>query len=71
MQHNPLYEYVIYKGEDIVCGGPKQEIIEKMNITESTFYRLISSTTKREAGPNQLIAEKVRISEIEESMDFY
>ena len=45
--------------------GTRQEIQAKMNITEGTFARMASSLTKREAGPNQIVVEKVKIKEIE------
>lgn len=54
------YEYVVYKGDEVICAGTRQEIQAKMNITEGTFARMASSLTKREAGPNQIVAEKVR-----------
>ena len=59
------HEYVVYKGDEVICAGTRQEIQEKMNIAEGTFARMASSLTKREAGPNQLVAEKVKVKEIE------
>lgn len=59
------YEYVVYKGDEVICAGTRKEIQAKMNITEGTFARMASSLTKRESGPNQIVAEKVSIKEIE------
>ena len=60
-----MYEYVVYKGDEVICAGTRQEIQTKMNITEGTFARMASSLTKREARPNQIVVEKVSIKEIE------
>lgn len=30
------YEYVVYKGDEVICGGTRKEIMLKMNITRSS-----------------------------------
>lgn len=63
----PSYEYVVYKGDDVVCAGTRQEILEKMQIANNTFDRMASNLTKREVGNDsqRLVVEKVSIAEIE------
>ncbi|UXU72924.1 hypothetical protein MUA23_05460 [Mammaliicoccus sciuri] len=66
-----LYEYVIYKGDEIICAGTKEECAEKLGITKNSVYRLGTNAYKRNVIKhnlnleNVLIAEKVLISEIE------
>ena len=66
-----LYEYVIYKGDEIICAGTRKECAEKLEVSEQTVGFLSSGVNKRRAAnhnrPNsiRLIAEKVLISEIE------
>lgn len=42
------YEYVVYRGEEIICAGTKDEVITKLNTTKNTLDRIASSTTERE-----------------------
>ena len=43
--HKPIYEYVVYKGEEIVCAGSRREIMDKMGISGGQFDRMASSRT--------------------------
>ena len=38
----PKFEYVVYKGDDVVCAGTSREIKEKLNISETHFRALTS-----------------------------
>ncbi|WP_415410909.1 hypothetical protein [Staphylococcus agnetis] len=70
------YEYVVYKGEEVVASGKKREIMEKLNITEGTFCTLLATKTiAREAESyrkgkrnGQMVAIKVDIDEIEREL---
>ncbi|EHV5284062.1 hypothetical protein K0T65_000194 [Staphylococcus pseudintermedius] len=42
------YEYVVYRGEEIICAGTKDEVIAKLNTTKNTLDRIASLTTVRE-----------------------
>ncbi len=59
-------EYVIYKGDDVVCAGTAKEIQEKLNISKATFRYMASSHTFEEEkkNRNRMIAIKVPIEEI-------
>lgn len=41
------YEYVVYRGEEIICAGTKDEVITKLNTTKNTLDRIASSTTEK------------------------
>lgn len=70
MARRPKKEYVVYKGDEVVCGGTAKEIMEKMNITDATFRRMASGLSKREESPQfeKLIAESVSVAELEEEL---
>lgn len=62
------YEYVFYKGDEILSAGTANEIIEKMGITETHFRTL---TTKRayeadKSNRRTIVAIKVPIAELED-----
>lgn len=70
MPRKPKREYVVYKGDEVVCGGTAKEITEKLNITNSTFRRMASGLSKREESPQfeKLIAESVSVAELEKEL---
>lgn len=71
MSMKPQYEYVVYKGDEVVCGGTKAECAEKLGITEQSVAHLGTGAYKRSLKKrnldegNAMIVEKVLISEIE------
>lgn len=60
------FEYVVYKGDDVVCAGTSKEIKEKLNISETHFRALTSTRTfeRDKILKTSMIAIKVPISEI-------
>lgn len=60
------FEYVVYKGDDVICAGTSSEIKQKLNISEGYFRMLTSQMTidKEKECKDRLIAIKVPISEI-------
>lgn len=62
----PQNEYVVYKGDDVVCAGTAKEIQEKLNISQATFRYMASSHTFEieKKNRNRMIAISVPISEI-------
>ncbi|MDW3926458.1 hypothetical protein QI302_02335 [Staphylococcus saprophyticus] len=70
MPRKPKREYVVYKGDEVVCGGTAKEIMEKLNITNGTFRRMASGLSKREESPQfeKLIAESVSVAELEKEL---
>lgn len=74
MGQKQLYEYVIYKGDEIICAGTRKECAEKLEVSEQTIGFLSSGVNKRRTAnsnrPNsiRLIAEKVSIAEIEKEL---
>lgn len=67
------YEYVVYKGEEVVASGTMREVMKQLNITIGTFSTLLATKTlEREAESyrkgkrnSQMVAIKVDIAEIE------
>lgn len=37
MAYKPKCEYVIYKDDEVICGGTAKEVMEKLNIKSSTL----------------------------------
>ncbi|ARD74389.1 hypothetical protein AWC37_04320 [Staphylococcus xylosus] len=70
MPRKPKREYVVYKGDEVICGGTAKEIMEKLNITNGTFRRMASGLSKREESPQfeKLIAESVSVAELEKEL---
>lgn len=61
------YEYVVYKGDDVICAGTADECCEKLNISKDCFFT-ISSKHAYEAEKitrDRLIAIRVPVKEIE------
>lgn len=65
-----LFEYVVYKGDDIICHGTDEECAEKMGVTVRTVQRLATSAymkmlIKRKKCEGSLIAVKIPVEELE------
>ncbi|WP_340293416.1 hypothetical protein [Staphylococcus coagulans] len=71
-----MYEYVIYKGDDVVCGGTRKEILEKLNMSPSTFKRVVNPSTqleeakvfRRKGHSQRMVGVKVSIAEIKQEL---
>ncbi len=71
-----MYEYVIYKGDDVVCGGTRKEILEKLNMSPSTFDRIVNPSTqleeakvfRRKGHSQRMVGVKVSIAEIKQEL---
>ncbi|PTI21346.1 hypothetical protein [Staphylococcus warneri] len=61
------FDYVVYKGDEIICAGTPTEVKEKMGITETNFRTLTTSRAFEEdrIHKNRLVAIKVPIDEVE------
>ena len=62
------YEYVIYKGDDIICGGTRKECAEKLGVREESISVLATNSYKKRIHDKALYAEKVSIAEIEKEL---
>lgn len=65
-----LFEYVVYKGDDIICHGTAEECSEKMGVTVLTVQRLATTAymnllIKRKKCEGSLIAVKIPVDELE------
>lgn len=60
------YEYVIYQGDEIICGGTLKECATKMGVTPSMINMYGSKKRQEEmkGKKNQYVAEKVSVKEI-------
>lgn len=67
------YEYVVYKGEEVVASGTMREVMKELNISIGTFSTLLATKTLEREAENykkgkrngQMVAIKVDIAEIE------
>ena len=59
-------EFVVYKGDDIICAGTREECIEKLEIKKATFKEISSKRRyiQEMKTRNSLIAIRVPMSEI-------
>lgn len=65
-----LFEYVVYKGDDIVSHGTAEECSEKLGLSVKTVQRLATTAymnmiSKRKESDNPLIAVKIPVDELE------
>ncbi|TLP91925.1 hypothetical protein FEZ53_06455 [Staphylococcus xylosus] len=62
------YEYVIYKGDEIICGGTRKECAEKLEVSEELISVMATNSHKKRIQDKALYAEKVNIAEIEKEL---
>jgi len=62
------YEYVIYKGDEIICGGTRKECAEKLEVSEELISVMATNSHKKRIQDKALYAEKVNIAEIEKKL---
>lgn len=65
-----LFEYVVYKGDDIVCHGTAEECVVRLELSVKTVQRLATTAymnmlNKRKESDNPLIAVKIPVDELE------
>ncbi len=71
-----MYEYVIYKGDDVVCGGTRKDILEKLNMSPMTFDRIVNPSTeveeakvfRRKGHSQRMVGVKVSVAEIKQEL---
>lgn len=72
----PMYEYVIYKGDEVICSGTKDEVVNKLGISKDNLDLMANSVTKkREADvyerngySKRMVAVKVSIAELKKEL---
>lgn len=64
MGRQARYEYVIYRGEEIICGGTRSECAEKLDVSKESITKISSDSYKKIVKDNWLYGEKVSIAEI-------
>ncbi|MBM6637477.1 hypothetical protein JTF03_02005 [Staphylococcus xylosus] len=62
------YEYVIYKGDEIICGGTRKECAEKLEVSEELISVMATNSHKKRIQDKALYAERVSIAEIEKEL---
>ncbi|MFS1511722.1 hypothetical protein VQL36_04695 [Chengkuizengella sp. SCS-71B] len=45
---NQLQEYAVYRGDELVCIGTKEECAKKLNVQPKYIYWLTTPTAKRQ-----------------------
>ncbi|RIN37016.1 hypothetical protein BU065_01170 [Staphylococcus succinus] len=68
MGRQARYEYVIYRGEEIICGGTRSECAEKLDVSKESITKISSDSYKKIVKDNWLYGEKVSIAEIEKEL---
>ena len=72
----PMYEYVVYKGDEVICAGTKDEVVNKLGISKDNLdYKASSVTKKRETDAYErngyskhMVAVKVSIAELQKEL---
>lgn len=66
---NEEYEYVIYKGDEVICHGTQSECAEQLGVKEATIKFISSDAFKKRDKGKRIVAEKVSIAEIEKELE--
>lgn len=72
----PMYEYVIYKGDEVICAGTKNEVMKKLGINENNLDSIASNRTKRREADayerngysKRMVAVKVKVAELKKEL---
>ncbi|WP_432368720.1 hypothetical protein [Staphylococcus chromogenes] len=72
----PMYEYVVYKGDEVICSGTKDEVVNKLGINKDNLDLMANSVTKkREADAyerngysKRMVAVKVKVAELQKEL---
>ncbi|MCD9070636.1 hypothetical protein [Staphylococcus chromogenes] len=72
----PMYEYVVYKGDEVICAGTKDEVAKKLAISKDNLDLMANNVTKkREADAyerngysKRMVAVKVRVAELQKEL---
>lgn len=72
MGRQAKYEYVIYKGEEVVCHGTRKECADMLGVKEDSITYLSCKQNRdyiyKNPNNNRLLAEKVSVAEIEKEL---
>ncbi|WP_432371436.1 hypothetical protein [Staphylococcus chromogenes] len=72
----PMYEYVVYKGDEVICAGTKDEVVNKLAISKDNLDCIANNRTKkREADAyerngysKRMVAVKVKVAELQKEL---
>lgn len=72
----PMYEYVVYKGDEVICAGTKDEVMKKLRINKDNLDLMANNRTKRREADayerngysKRMVAVKVRVSELQREL---
>ncbi|WP_432371950.1 hypothetical protein [Staphylococcus chromogenes] len=72
----PMYEYVVYKGDEVICSGTKDEVVTKLDISKDNLDLMANNRTKkREADAyerngysKRMVAVKVKVAELQKEL---
>ncbi|MCD9060558.1 hypothetical protein [Staphylococcus chromogenes] len=72
----PMYEYVVYKGDEVICAGTKDEVVTKLGINNNNLDSIASNRTKRREADayerngysKRMVAVKVSIAELQKEL---
>lgn len=73
MGREAKFDYVIYKGEEVVCHGTRKECADILGVKEDSITYLSCKQNRsyvmKYPDSNRLYAEKVSIAEIEKELE--
>ncbi|MBV5190972.1 hypothetical protein [Staphylococcus chromogenes] len=72
----PMYEYVVYKGDEVICAGTKDEVVKKLGINKNNLDSTANNRTKRREADayekngysKRMVAVKVSIAELQREL---
>ncbi|RIM08458.1 hypothetical protein [Staphylococcus chromogenes] len=73
---SPMYEYVVYKGDEVICAGTKDEVVKKLGINKENLDSIANNRTKRREADayerngysKRMVAVKVSIAELQKEL---
>lgn len=72
----PMYEYVVYKGDEVICAGTKDEAVNKLGINKDNLDLMANNRNKRREAEayerngysKRMVAVKVKVAELQKEL---
>lgn len=72
----PMYEYVVYRGDEVIFAGTKDEVMKNLGISKSSLDSIANNRTKkreaeayeRNGYSKRMVAVKVSIAELQKEL---
>ncbi|MDU0481062.1 hypothetical protein [Staphylococcus chromogenes] len=71
-----MHEYVVYKGDEVICAGTKDEVVKKLGINKNYLDSIADNRTKkleadayeRNGYSKRMVAVKVKVAELKKEL---